>query len=125
MSFFDTALNIREDSLGERHMDTGLLYNNIGACYDMLNRVTEAIESYAKGADVFRFEFGLTHPRTATAMRNLARAKQRRFDFQVSFATRHPTPCPATLLGKEKKKKGKKGGEFKNLWGNRFLRNLD
>ena len=38
MSFFDMALKIREESLGERHMDTGLLYNNIGACYDMLNR---------------------------------------------------------------------------------------
>jgi len=38
MSFFEMALKIREESLGERHMDTGLLYNNIGACYDMLNR---------------------------------------------------------------------------------------
>lgn len=74
-------------------------------------RVTEAIESYSKGCDVFRFEFGLTHPRTATAMRNLTKVKQRRFDFHVSFATRKPTPCPAKLLGGDKKKKGKKGGK--------------
>uniref|UniRef100_A0A7S0W2T5 Uncharacterized protein n=1 Tax=Hemiselmis tepida TaxID=464990 RepID=A0A7S0W2T5_9CRYP len=109
LSFFQTALKIREAAIGERHMDTGLLYNNIGACYDLLDRVTEATESYGKARDVFQFEFGLTHPRTATAMRNLGRVKQRRFDFHVSFAQRHPTPCPAKLLGGEKKKKGKKG----------------
>lgn len=79
--------------------------------YIVGHRVTEAIESYSKGCDVFRFEFGLTHPRTATAMRNLAKVKQRRFDFHVSFATRKPTPCPAKLLGGDKKKKGKKGGK--------------
>jgi len=61
---------------------------------------------------VFQFEFGLSHPRTSTVMRNLARVKQRRFDFHVSFAPRKPTPCPARLVGQTaSKKKGKKGGK--------------
>ncbi len=76
-------------------------------------RVTEAIESFQKASDVFQFEFGIGHPRSATVMRNLTRVRQRNFDFQVSFAPRKPTPCPAILVGaaKSKKKgKGKKGG---------------
>lgn len=41
LNFFEKALSVREDTLGDLHMDTALLFNNIGCCYDMLNRVTE------------------------------------------------------------------------------------
>ena len=46
---------IREETVGEMHMDTALLYNNLGCCYDMLNRVTEAVESFQKAKDVFSY----------------------------------------------------------------------
>jgi len=49
------ALMIREETVGEMHMDTALLYNNLGCCYDMLNRVTEAVESFQKAKDVFSY----------------------------------------------------------------------
>uniref|UniRef100_A0A7S0M762 Kinesin light chain n=1 Tax=Cryptomonas curvata TaxID=233186 RepID=A0A7S0M762_9CRYP len=100
------------EAVGEVHMDTALLYNNMGVCYDMLDRVTEAAESYERAGDVFRFEFGLTHPRTAVVMRNLSKVRQRRLDFRVTFAPRAATACPAAIAGgagKKKKKKGKKG----------------
>ncbi len=32
------ALRLRLEGLGEAHPDTALLYNNLGCCYDMLNR---------------------------------------------------------------------------------------
>ena len=92
-------------------MDTALLFNNIGCCYDMLDRVTEAIESFQKAQDVFSYEYGLTHPRTGTVMRNLSRIRQRRLDFAVKFQPRKPTPCPKVLAAAPKKKKGKKGGK--------------
>ena len=44
----------------------------------MLDRVTEAAESFGKAKDVFSYEYGLTHPRTSIAVRNLSRIRQRR-----------------------------------------------
>ena len=88
-----------------------------GACLETLERVTEAIESYQRARDVFAYEHGHAHPRTATAMRNLSRARTHRFDFKVQWAPRAPTACPPSLVadaGKKKKKKGaKKGGKKK------------
>jgi hypothetical protein len=93
-------------------MDTALLFNNIACCYDMLDRVTEAVESFQKAKDVFSYEYGLTHPRTSTVLRNLTRIRQRRLDFSVKFQPRKPTTCPPALVGDgKKKKKGKKGGK--------------
>lgn len=112
LNFFDKALGIREETVGEMHMDTALLYNNLGCCYDLLNRVTEAVESFQKAKDVFSYEYGLTHPRTAAVLRNLSRIRQRKLDFSIKFDVRKPTPCPAVLAGGGgKKKKGKKGGK--------------
>ena len=34
LNFFEKALSIREGTLGDLHMDTALLFNNIGCCYD-------------------------------------------------------------------------------------------
>lgn len=39
------------------------------------------MESFGKAKDVFSYEYGLTHPRTAIVIRNLARVRQRRLDF--------------------------------------------
>merc|ERR1719409_1056922 len=112
LNLFEKALSIREETLGDLHMDTALLFNNMGCCYDMLNRVTEAVESFQKAKDVFSYEYGHTHPRTALVMRNLSRVRQRRMDFTIKFKPPQPTPCPAVLAGDgKKKKKGKKGGK--------------
>ena len=35
--------------------------------------MTEAVESMQKAEDVFRFEFGLAHPRSAVVARNLSK----------------------------------------------------
>ena len=114
LSFYEKALDVREQTLGDLHMDTALLFNNIACCYDMLNRVTEAVESFQKAKDVFTYEYGLAHPRTSTALRNLSRIRHRRLDFAVKFEPRKPTPCPAVLVAAAgKKKKGKKGGKGK------------
>ncbi|KAJ1490251.1 hypothetical protein T484DRAFT_3369180 [Baffinella frigidus] len=103
LTFIQRARDIREASLGELHMDTGLLYNNMGACFEMLDRVTEAIESFQRARDVFAYEHGLSHPRTATVMRNLARVKNRRFDFKVppppSLLLQVPVECLENLYG--------------------------
>jgi len=114
LNFFDKALAIREETLGDVHMDTALLFNNIACCYDMLDRVTEAVESFQKAKDVFTYEYGLTHPRTTTVLRNLSRIRQRRLDFSIKFEPRKPTPCAAVLAGGDgKKKKSAKGGKGK------------
>ena len=70
------------------------------------------MESFQKAKDVFSYEYGLTHPRTAAVLRNLSRIRQRKLDFSIKFDVRKPTPCPAVLAGGGgKKKKGKKGGK--------------
>mmetsp|Transcript_10625 Transcript_10625/g.35558 ORF Transcript_10625/g.35558 Transcript_10625/m.35558 type:complete len:965 (-) Transcript_10625:237-3131(-) len=92
--FFKKALAIRQSALSEVHMDTALLYNNIGACHDMLDQVTEALESFLKAKDVFVYEFGFVHPRTSTVMRNLERIRSRKLDFKIGFVERKPTLCP-------------------------------
>jgi hypothetical protein len=68
--------------------------------------------SRLQAKDVFSYEYGHTHPRTALVMRNLSRVRQRRMDFTIKFKPPQPTPCPAVLAGDgKKKKKGKKGGK--------------
>eukprot|EP01002_Notosolenus_urceolatus_P004179 NODE_2098_length_1206_cov_44.738116_g1738_i0.p1 GENE.NODE_2098_length_1206_cov_44.738116_g1738_i0~~NODE_2098_length_1206_cov_44.738116_g1738_i0.p1 ORF type:complete len:283 (-),score=68.21 NODE_2098_length_1206_cov_44.738116_g1738_i0:63-911(-) len=75
--YFLKALDIREQNLGSRHMDTASTMNNIGVVLHNMDRCVDALKMYAKAEEVFKLHFSLVHPRLATVQRNIEKAKKR------------------------------------------------
>eukprot|EP00026_Physarum_polycephalum_P016294 Phypoly_transcript_17170.p1 GENE.Phypoly_transcript_17170~~Phypoly_transcript_17170.p1 ORF type:complete len:234 (+),score=33.20 Phypoly_transcript_17170:44-745(+) len=79
--YFKKALRLRIQALGEKHVDTATLRNNVAvcmACSDPITASREDIVNNLKAAhDVLYAELGPNHPRTATALRNLSRESSR------------------------------------------------
>eukprot|EP01062_Namystynia_karyoxenos_P033668 TRINITY_DN2474_c0_g2_i1.p1 TRINITY_DN2474_c0_g2~~TRINITY_DN2474_c0_g2_i1.p1 ORF type:complete len:326 (+),score=147.46 TRINITY_DN2474_c0_g2_i1:135-980(+) len=123
---FLRALEVREHDAEhehpERHVDTGLVLNNIGVCLHCLDRTRDALVMYYRAESIFKQAFRIEHPRLVTVQRNISKAKQ--FFLKGSeFALPEPREvrvqvCPGRIravrfeskLGK-KGKKGKKKGK--------------
>lgn len=111
------ARRIREKTIGGDTMETATTYNNLACCFHELQRPAEALALLELGAEILRTLAGDDHPRAATALRNLARAR--------SSDKQHHTEVPnlfripvRDLVGRprskgRKKKKGSSGGSSK------------
>eukprot|EP01065_Artemidia_motanka_P052717 TRINITY_DN9597_c0_g1_i1.p1 TRINITY_DN9597_c0_g1~~TRINITY_DN9597_c0_g1_i1.p1 ORF type:complete len:301 (+),score=93.52 TRINITY_DN9597_c0_g1_i1:55-903(+) len=122
---FLRALEIRENDsehpAPERHVDTGLVLNNIGVCLHCLDRTRDALVMYYRAEDIFKAAFRIQHPRLVTVQRNIAKAKQF-FLKGATFSLPEPREirvqlCPgrvrALRFEQKLQKKGKKGGRKK------------
>eukprot|EP01105_Mastigella_eilhardi_P020420 TRINITY_DN4863_c0_g1_i2.p1 TRINITY_DN4863_c0_g1~~TRINITY_DN4863_c0_g1_i2.p1 ORF type:complete len:117 (+),score=36.68 TRINITY_DN4863_c0_g1_i2:124-474(+) len=103
------------------HVDTAVLYNNIGVCLDTLEplfRREDAIQCFSTGRAVFLELLGPNHPRTITASTSLAKA-QSKTQMNYSLVLRPlsaslvvpPTQPAPKRRGKGKAKKGKGRGK--------------
>ncbi|GMO42373.1 MAG: hypothetical protein Pg6C_03850 [Treponemataceae bacterium] len=61
------ALEIREEALGKKHLDTANSYNNIGSIYGDLGHYAVALEYHQRALEIFEETLGKKHPNTATA----------------------------------------------------------
>jgi tetratricopeptide (TPR) repeat protein len=122
----EKAKTIREEILGDHHVDTATVYNNYGACLVMMGEPQAALEFLTRARDTFVAELGHEHPRSFTAAGNVARASRcTQSDFEVLPARKlDPVRLPdefrdmvKALAGKKGKKKGKAKGKGKGKKG--------
>ena len=121
LDFYDQALAIREQTLGRRHVDTGLLYNNKACCLRFAGDVTQARALLYTAHEIFEDGLGPTHPRTFAALRNVSRARKMLLNARRDLG-RLPARDLSTLGRKNaasasKKGKGKKGKKGKGKKG--------
>eukprot|EP01012_Entosiphon_sulcatum_P017668 TRINITY_DN2240_c0_g2_i1.p1 TRINITY_DN2240_c0_g2~~TRINITY_DN2240_c0_g2_i1.p1 ORF type:complete len:267 (-),score=47.56 TRINITY_DN2240_c0_g2_i1:9-809(-) len=72
---FLKALDLREQVLGQQHVDTGMVLNNVGVCLHCMDHTADALQMYYKAEEIFELHFALEHPRLVTVRRNIQRAK--------------------------------------------------
>lgn len=96
-SFFK-ARDIREDSLGYEHADTASLLNNIAACFDCLNRFTEARDCYSAAREILTLTCDSSHPRLSIVSKNLANSGRHSLDFEVSFEPLRAMQLPKGMV---------------------------
>jgi hypothetical protein len=95
---FFKAREIREDSVGYDHADTAGVLNNIGACFDCLNRFTEARDCYAAARDILVETCDASHPRLGIVSKNLANSGRHSLDFEVSFEPLRAMQLPKGMV---------------------------
>ncbi len=71
LEFYEKALNIVKNILGELHPYTATSYNNIGSVYDKIGDYNKALEFYEKALNVKIKLLGTEHPSTATSYNNI------------------------------------------------------
>eukprot|EP01006_Ploeotia_vitrea_P007107 TRINITY_DN15990_c0_g1_i1.p1 TRINITY_DN15990_c0_g1~~TRINITY_DN15990_c0_g1_i1.p1 ORF type:complete len:270 (+),score=20.32 TRINITY_DN15990_c0_g1_i1:77-886(+) len=107
---FLKALDLREQVLGMRHVDTGMVLNNIGVCLHCMDRTADALEMFNKAHEVFRLHFALEHPRLVTVQRNIQKAKNT-FLKNSKFVMPPHKPLKVTYLpGAQRSKQMMQGG---------------
>jgi hypothetical protein len=97
-SFFK-ARTVREDSLGYDHADTASLLNNIAACFDCLNRFSEARDCYTSSREILLETCDASHPRLQIVAKNLANSGRQSLDFEVSFEPLRAMQLPKGMVG--------------------------
>eukprot|EP01063_Lacrimia_lanifica_P002921 TRINITY_DN11580_c0_g3_i1.p1 TRINITY_DN11580_c0_g3~~TRINITY_DN11580_c0_g3_i1.p1 ORF type:complete len:301 (+),score=121.99 TRINITY_DN11580_c0_g3_i1:76-978(+) len=73
---FIRALEVRENTLGTDHLDTGLTLNNVGVALHCLDRTSDALVMYYKAEEIFRNGYPVENPRLVAVTQNIGRAKQ-------------------------------------------------
>ena len=69
---FKQALTLRQELLGDRHLDVGSSLNNLAALYDSQGRYEEAEPLYQQALALSQELLGDRHPSVATSLNNLA-----------------------------------------------------
>ena len=70
--FYENALSISEEQLGENHPDTAASLNNLAGLYKNKGRYDEAESLYLRALKIHEEQLGENHPNTATSLNNLA-----------------------------------------------------
>jgi tetratricopeptide (TPR) repeat protein len=96
-SFFK-ARSIREDSLGYDHADTASLLNNVAACFDCLNRFTEARDCYTSAREILLQTCDSAHPRLQIVTKNLVNSGRQSLDFEVTFEPLRAMQLPKGMV---------------------------
>ncbi len=96
-SFFK-ARSIREDAMGYDHADTASLLNNIAACFDCLNRFTEARDCYTSAREILQEACDASHPRLQIVSKNLVNSGRHSLDFEVSFEPLRAMQLPKGMV---------------------------
>jgi len=71
IEFYDKALEIDLNALGEKHPDVAIDYNNLGGAWHALGDAKKAIEFYEKALEIFTAVYGSDHPNTQMTQANL------------------------------------------------------
>jgi tetratricopeptide (TPR) repeat protein len=66
------SLTIREQKLGENHLDTATSLNNLAGLYYSIGKYAEAEPLYVRSLAINQQQLGENHPDTATSLNNLA-----------------------------------------------------
>jgi tetratricopeptide (TPR) repeat protein/ribonuclease BN (tRNA processing enzyme) len=72
LEWYEKALFIGEEILGEEHPDTATTYNNIAAVYSNQGEYDRALEWYTKALTIRERVLGIEHPSTAATYNNIA-----------------------------------------------------
>jgi hypothetical protein len=72
MEYYQKALEIREEVLGEKHQDTARSFNNLGASYAEIREYKQALEFLQKALEIRIELFGENHRDTAESLDNIA-----------------------------------------------------
>ena len=76
IGYYEKALAINREALGERHPNIAGSYNNLGLAWKNLGQYKKAIGYYEKALAIIRVAFPKGHPLIRTTERNLAAAKR-------------------------------------------------
>ncbi len=96
---FSKARGIREDSVGYDHADTASLLNNMAACFDCLNRFSEARDCYSAAREILQATCDSSHPRLQIVAKNLVNSGRHSLDFEVSFEPLRAMVLPKGMVG--------------------------
>ena len=109
---FLMAKKIRERTIGGDTIDTAAVYNNIGVCFNELERFQEGYVYLELSEAIMDEILGPHHTRTLTVRQNIERIKRQSMiatpDYQVLWSKQMVDPNPKA------KKKGKKKGKKKS-----------
>lgn len=72
---FLQAIEIQQQTIGEKHPDIAYTYNNTGRLYSLLNQSRKAASYYKKAVSIAAATAGPNHPSTQQYRRNLLKAK--------------------------------------------------
>ena len=75
LEYYNKALDIYLQVLGENHPDTATSYNNIGAVYDDKGDYDTALENYNKAKVILEQKLPNTHPYILTIKRSISRCE--------------------------------------------------
>jgi len=70
--FYENALLISEEQLGENHLDTSFSLNSLAGLYQNKGRYDEAESLYLRALKIREEQLGENHPDTATSLNNLS-----------------------------------------------------
>ena len=70
--FYENALSISEEQLGENHPHTATSLNNLAGLYENKGRYDEAESLYLRALKIYEEQLGENHPHTSTSLNNLA-----------------------------------------------------
>ena len=75
LEYYNKALDIRKQVLGENHPDTATSYNNIGAVYLRKGDYDAALENYNKAKVVLEQILPNTHPYILSIKRSISKCE--------------------------------------------------
>jgi tetratricopeptide (TPR) repeat protein len=71
LSYYEEALEIRQQSLPPNHPDLAKSYNNIGVVYDEMGEYSKALSSYEKALEIRQQSLPPNHPDLAMSYNNI------------------------------------------------------
>jgi len=72
LNTYQTALQIRRNSQGDRHLDVASVLYKIGSTYEKQGSIETALQFYKKGLNISQERLGNGHPDVATAINDIA-----------------------------------------------------
>lgn len=113
---FHKAKAVREELLGNEHVDTCAVYNNIGAVLLTQNTLKPCLELFSKALEVFQVQLGMEHPRTTIVRRNLDLAHKLLIDQPRALPKLPAKPLKVEWENPNTKKKKKKKAKKKKWY---------
>ncbi|EGD81841.1 kinesin light chain isoform 1 [Salpingoeca rosetta] len=86
IAYYEKALAVFVETLGEKHPSTANTYNNLGLAYDSKGEHARGIHYYEKALAIRVETLGEKHPSTATSYNNLGSAYHSKGDYDRAIA---------------------------------------
>ena len=83
--YYKKALEIREEVLGKKHLDTAISYASIGLVYEKKGDYDKALEYHLKALEIYEEVLGKKHPDTALSYNNIGVVYEKKGDYDKAL----------------------------------------